>query len=328
LDIIETLRVNLLSPLVLAFVLGVIATLIKSDLELPEPVIKAISLYLLFSIGIRGGEELSRSSWDKVWLPALFALALAVLIPIWCYLILRKFGRFDVSNSAGIAAHYGSVSSATFVAALTYAQDIMRTPAEGFLPALTALMEWGIIVAIFIGRWQLSKREGGKQTSVSQLIKETLSGRSVILLMGGLIIGYMIGPQGYKGIEPVFGDLFKGVLVIFLLEMGMVAARQFREFFKVGGFMVCFGIFMPIFNGLIGVLLGTIAGLGIGGAFVFGAVAASSSYIDAPATVRATLPKANPSIYLTASLAITFPFNLILGLPLYYEFAKWLGTVI
>jgi hypothetical protein len=327
-DVLETLRVNLFSPLVLAFVLGILATLIKSDLELPEPVIKMISIYLLFSIGIRGGEELSRTTWDKVWLPALFSLMLAVLIPLWCFFILRKLGRFDVSNAAGIAAHYGSVSSATFIAALAYAQEIMRIPTEGFLPAMAALMEWGIIVAIFIGRWQLSKTEGGQKTAISDLLKDTLRGRSVILLMGGLVIGYTIGTDGYKSIEPFFGDLFRGILVIFLLEMGMVAARQFKDFFKVGGFMLAFGVLMPIFNGLIGVTLATIAGLGVGGAFVFGAIAASASYIDAPATVRATLPKANPSIYLTSSLGITFPFNLILGLPIYYEFAKGIGSIL
>jgi hypothetical protein len=146
----------------------------------------------------------------------------------------------------------------------------------------------------------------------------------VILLLGGLTMGVLMGEENYSRIEPVFGDLFRGVLTIFLLEMGMVAARQLRDFAKVGGFMVAFGVIVPILHGLLGVTLGTWAGLSLGGSFVLGALAASSSYIDAPAAVRSTLPRANPSIYLTSSLGITLPFNLLLGLPLYYQYARWL----
>jgi hypothetical protein len=240
-------------------------------------------------------------------------------MPAWCFVILRRLGRFDAANAAGIAAHYGSVSSVTFIAAMSL-MEAMRVPVEGFVPTLAALMEWGIVVALLIGR--LAMR--GTVTHLGDVVRDTLTGRSVILLLGGLVIGLLIGEQGYAPIKPVFGDLFRGVLVLFILEMGMVAARQLREFAKVGVFMTGFGLLMPVLHGALGVTLGTLTGLSLGGSFVLGAIAASASYIDAPAAVRAALPQANPSIYLTASLGITLPFNLVVGLPLYYQYAQWL----
>jgi uncharacterized protein len=316
-DTAEILRTNLLSPLVLAFLLGMVATLVKSDVEFPEPIYKFMALYLLLSIGINGGVELAGTSFAEFVWPATAAIFLAVATPVWCYLILRRVGRFDVSNAAGIAAHYGSVSSVTFIASVSLMETVGQG-VEGFVPTLAALMEWGIVVALFLGRLGLKN----KQTGLGTVVRDTLTGRSVVLLMGGLLIGLIIGEEGYTRIEPVFGDLFRGVLVLFLLEMGMVAARQLRGFAKVGTFMVGFGIVMPLIHGIVGVTLGTLAGLSVGGSFVLGALAASSSYIDAPAAVRATLPQANPSIYLTSSLGITLPFNLLIGLPLYYEYAR------
>jgi len=318
-DTLEILRANLLSPLVLAFVLGMIATLVKSDVEFPEPIYKFMGIYLLLAIGINGGVDLAGTTFAEFIWPAAAAIFLAVATPTWSYLVLRRVGRFDVANAAGIAAHYGSVSSVTFIAAISLMESAGQA-VEGFIPALSALMEWGIIVALFIGRFNL--RQG--DTSLGEVIRDTLTGRSVVLLMGGLLIGVIIGEAGYERIEPVFGDLFRGVLVLFLLEMGMVAARQLRGFAKVGAFMVGFGIIMPLLHGIIGVTLGHLAGLSVGGSFVLGAIAASSSYIDAPAAVRATLPQANPSIYLTSSLGITLPFNLIVGLPLFYLYSQQL----
>lgn len=315
----DTLRSNLLSPLVLAFILGMIATLVKSDLEFPEPIYKFISLYLLFAIGINGGIELAGTSLAEFWAPATAAIFLAVATPTWCYLILRRVGRFDVSNAAGIAALYGSVSSVTFISSMALMESVGQG-VEGFIPTMAALMEWGVVVALFIGRLGM-RRDGMK---LGEVVRDTLTGRSVILLLGGLVIGVVIGERNYERIEPVFNDLFRGILTLFLLEMGMVAARQLRDFAKVGPFMIGFGIGMPIIHGIVGVTLGTLAGLSVGGAFVLGALAASSSYIDAPAAVRATLPQANPSIYLTSSLGITLPFNLLIGLPLYYQYAQLL----
>jgi uncharacterized protein len=317
-DIGAVLSSNLLSPLVLAFVLGMIATLVKSDVEFPEPVYKFMSIYLLFSIGINGGVDLAGVALADFALPALTAVLLAVATPAWCYWILRRAGRFDPANAAGIAAHYGSVSSVTFIAAMSLT-EVLGIAVEGFLPSMIALMEWGIIVALLIGRAATRR----KDMPLSAVMRDALTGRSVILLMGGLVIGAVIGEQGYAAVKPVFGDLFRGVLVLFLLEMGMVAARQLRGFMRVGLFMTAFAIMMPLIHGAIGVVLGTLVGLSPGGAFVLGAVTASASYIDAPAAVRSALPQANPSIYLTASLGITLPFNLTIGLPIYYELARW-----
>ncbi len=319
-ETLEILRVNLLSPLVLAFLLGMLATLINSDVEFPEPIYKFMALYLLFAIGINGGVGLAGTALQAFLLPALATIFLAIAIPTWCYVILRRAGGFDVANAAGIAAHYGSVSSVTFIASISLL-EALNQPFEGFIPTLAAIAEWGIIVALFIGRLGLRKSD----QSLMSVVRDTLTGRSVILLMGGLTIGFIIGEQGYAPIEPLFGDLFRGVLVLFLLEMGMVAARRLGEFRKVGVFMLFFSMLMPLCNGVIGVTLGLLAGLSPGGAFILGSIAASSSYIDAPAATRAALPEANPSIYLTSSLGLTLPFNLIIGLPIYYEFSRWLA---
>jgi hypothetical protein len=187
-------------------------------------------------------------------------------------------------------------------------------------------MEWGILVALFLARWNLRQNNGQTSLPLGEIVADTLRGRSVILMIGGLVTGYLIGEKGFQPVKLVFDDAFRGVLVLFLLEMGMVAARQIREFFRLGPKLLAFGILMPVLHGLIGVWLGTWSGLSTGGSFVLGAITASASYIDAPAAVRASLPQANPSIYLTSSLGITFPFNLLFGLPLYYQFAVWLHS--
>lgn len=317
---LSVLAGNLLSPLVLAFVLGMIATLVKSELEFPESILKAISVYLLFGIGIKGGVELSETSLSEVGLALIVTFFLILFIPLHAYFILRRIGKIDIDNAAGIAAHYGSVSSVTFFAALTFANS-MNTPAEGYIPAIVALMEWGVIVALFIARFAKGRTSGD---NMRQILINTLRGRGIILISGGLAIGLLIGEGKYEQIAPFYSDIFKGILTFYLLEMGMTAARQLKDFTKVGKFMTAFGILIPIVHGVLGVSLGYFIGMSIGGAFVLGSICASASYIDAPAAVRAALPKASPSIYLTASLGITFPFNLILGLPLYYKYAAWL----
>jgi hypothetical protein len=321
----DLLLSNLISPVVLAFLLGLVAGFLKSDLEFPDPVLKLISIYLLLSIGLKGGHELADASFGDI-APAIgVTLILVLLLPAHAYFIARKVGKFDISNAGGIAALYGSVSSVTFVTAINFAKT-MGDPAEGYLAALVAIMEWAIIVAIFIARFRMSKHE--KVGGMKDLLLETLRSRGLILLSGGLFIGYFVADAQYLQIKPFFEDLFRGFLMLFLLEMGMSAAKQMKEFRKVGLFMFNFGILVPIIHGLIGVTLGTLAGMSISGAFVLGAVAASASYIDAPAAVRASLPKANPSIYLTASLGITFPFNLLVGIPIYYEMAKFMHNLV
>lgn len=322
----DILVANLLSPIVLAFVLGVAAQLIKSELEFPEPVLRLISIYLLLSIGIQGGRELSGTTWAEVSAAIGVTMLLVCLLPLHAYLIARKVAGFDRHNATGLAALYGSVSSVTFLAALSFAKT-MGTPAEGFMTGLVALMEWGIIVALLIGRFTTGRAEMG-ESDFRDLFLQTLRSRGIVLLGGGMLIGLFTTDTGYKQIAPFFEQLFRGFLVLFLLEMGMTAARQLRDFAKVGWIMLGYAVAVPLIHGAIGTLLGTLAGLSVGGAFVLGAVAASASYIDAPAAVRAAFPKANPSIYLTGSLGLTFPFNLLLGLPIYYQMTLfWRGLL-
>jgi hypothetical protein len=312
-EILELVRLNLLSPMVLAFVLGVVATLVHSDLKFPEELYTGLSIYLLLAIGLKGGAELSETPLGSFWAPALVTLALGVTIPIVAYVILRRLGRFEVADAAALAAHYGSVSAVTFAAVQTFL-EALKVPYEGFMPTLVAVLEVpAIIIALLIARMAL-----GGGGSWGEVIRELLAGKSILLLLGGLVIGALAGKPGLAQVAPLFVDPFRGALTLFLLEMGMVAARRFRDLRKVGGFLIAFGIIMPVVNGALGMWLGGLAGLSPGGAVVLGTLAASASYIAAPAAVRIALPQANPSYYLTASLAITFPFNLAIGIPLYY----------
>ncbi|WP_435257659.1 sodium-dependent bicarbonate transport family permease [Thioclava sp. FR2] len=315
---------NLISPLTLAFLLGMIATLIRSDLEIPEPVIRIFAIFLLFSIGLQGGRELAEADLSALPAALMTTGALVLLLPLGAFLVARHLLRLDAANAAGVAALYGSVSSVTFVVSRSYA-DGQGTPMEGYITGLVALMELGILAALFYGRLALA-RATGQTGGLAPILMETLRGRGLLLLGGGLTIGASVGDANFGKIEPFFVDLFRGVLVLFLLEMGMTAARQLRDFAAVGGRMLAFGLAMPLFNGFVGTGLATLAGLPLGSAFVLGAVAASASYIDAPAAVRATFPQANPSIYLTASLGITFPFMLLVGIPIVYQMALfWHG---
>lgn len=318
---VDILMTNLLSPIVLAFALGIIAGLLRSELELPEAVLKLISIYLLFSIGITGGQELAKVRFADISLLLLVTIGLVLLIPIVSFWVLRKLGGFDAANAAAVAAHYGSVSTATFFASLSFARA-MNTPAEGYMPAVVALMEWGVIVALFLARWSIGKDSGN--LSGKTLFLDTIRGRGILLLTGGMTIGALIGEQGYRQIAPFYEELFRGFLMLFLLEMGMTAVRQIRGFADVGKFMTAFAIISPLVWGTIGVTLGWSIGLSLGGAFVLGAICASASFIDAPAACRAALPQANPGIYITSSLGITLPFNLVIGIPIYYEYARWL----
>ena len=318
---------NLISPITLAFLLGVLATLIKSDLEIPEPVIRIFAIFLLLSIGIQGGRELAGADLGNLIGAITLTGFLVISIPAFAFLVARYVVGLDTRNAAGVAALYGSVSSVTFVVARSYAEGA-GTPMEGYVTGLVALMELGILVALFYGRLALARIDGTKTTGLGAILSETLRGRGLLLLVGGLVMGAAIGEKNYARIEPFFVDLFRGVLVLFLLEMGMTAARHLGAFRAVGLKMLAFGIAMPIIHGTIATGAATLTGLPLGSAFVIGAVAASASYIDAPAAVRATFPEANPSIYLTSSLGITFPFMLILGVPLIYQIALFWQSAI
>ncbi|MDX1740456.1 MAG: sodium-dependent bicarbonate transport family permease [Rhodothermales bacterium] len=316
---VDILVSNLLSPIILAFVLGIVASLVRSDLRLPGALYNALSIYLLLAIGLKGGVELSKTSLADFAGPALLTVLLGIATPLIAYAILRRLGRFDRVNASAIAAHYGSVSAVTFIVAITFGSMMGREP-EGFMAALLAILEVPAIVVALMIAFMRNERVGSWQDA----LHEVLAGRSVVLLVGGLLIGWAVGPTGFEPVAPFFVAGFQGALTLFLLEMGIVAARRLKDLREVGLFLVGFGILVPIFHGLLAVWLGGLVGLSMAGSAVLGAMVSSASYIAAPAAVRIALPEANPTFYLTASLGITFPFNLTLGIPLYYTLAEWL----
>jgi hypothetical protein len=335
----ETLQANLLSPIPLAFALGVITRLVGSEFSLPKDLYASLSIYLLFALGLKGGAELAHASIATVAWPAAATLLLGVITPLTAYGTLKWIGRFTAADSAGIAAHYGSVSAVTFIAAQQFVQR-MGAPAEGFMPTLLTLLESpGIHIALAIGAVQrtraLAKAAatataddallGAPAQSLTHVLHEVFTGRTMILLVGGLIVGYLMGEPGWKAVNPFFDSGFKGALMLFLLEMGIVAGARLGDLKKVGPFLLGFGILMPLVHGALGVALGHAAGLSVGGATILGTMAASASYIAAPPAVRLTLPEANPTYSLTAALAITFPFNILTGIPIYYRLAQALA---
>lgn len=317
---LDLLLTNLLSPIVLAFLLGTVAGFIRSELELPGPVLKLISIYLLLSIGLAGGRELAKA--DGATLGPLIAVTvmLTIALPVVTFFTLRRLGGFDAANAAAVAAHYGSVSSVTFFAALAFARGLGAAP-EAPMAAVVAIMEWAVVVALLIARLAMG-RGGGH--GLGAVLMDTLRGRGILLLTGGMLIGAVATDGQWHQISPFYESLFRGMLMLFLLEMGMTAARQVRDFAKVGLFLTGFAIAAPVCFGMVGLLAGHLIGLDKGSAFVLAAICASASYIDAPAACRAALPEASPGIYLTASLGITFPFNLLAGIPLYWAAAGWL----
>lgn len=324
-DLLQAIQANLLSPALLFFVLGIGATLVKSDLKFPEPLYITLTIYLLTAIGLKGGVALSEAGLAKVWLPTLAGIALGVLIPLWTYVVLRFIGKLSAVDAAAISAHYGSVSAVTFIAATNFLRQIGQ-PFEDYASAFLAVMESpAIIVGVLLGK--LALRREGDAPPLSGVLKgalhEAIFGRSLVLLVGALFVGILSGKKGLEATAGFFVTPFQGVLALFLLEMGMVAAKRFADLKRIGPFLLAFGVVVPVLNGVAGVLIGQAVGLSLGGATLFGTLAASASYIAAPAAMRLSLPEANPTLYLTAALGITFPFNITLGLPLYFAVARW-----
>ncbi len=320
---LESVHANLATPAILFFVLGVVATSVKTDLRFPEPLYLALTVYLLASIGFKGGVAVSVAGLGALWLPALAAVALGAVIPLWCYAILRCGGRMAPVDAAAIGAHYGSVSAVTFIAAVAYLNRIGE-PFEAYASAFLAVMESpAIIVGVVLGKLATGGRTLSLGAVARLALHEGLLGRSVFLLLGSLLIGYLSGERGLEATAGFFVTPFQGILSLFLLEMGMVAARRFGDLRKVGAFLFAFGVIMPVLHGALGIALGAWTGLSMGGAMLLGVLASSASYIAAPAAIRLSLPEANPTLYLTSALAITFPFNITFGLPLYFEMARW-----
>jgi len=319
-DTITLALINLSSPPVLAFALGIIAVTIKSDLRLPDAVYQALSIYLLLGIGIKGGVSLSAVGWDAVALPILATVALGIIIPLLAFYLLAVMTKLDPINRGALAAHYGSTSLVTFTAAIVFL-DTIAVSYEGFVTTLLATMEIpGIVVGLILASKGMSRSFSWRESS-----RELLTSKSIVLLVGGLTLGVITGTRGYAGIDSFFTGLFPGILTLFLLELGIVAGRRLRDI-RLGGWgVVAFAVFFPLLAGALGVAAGHLSGLGVGGSTILGVIAASASYIAAPAAVRLALPEASPGIYLTAALGITFPFNLIVGIPLYFNLSNFLS---
>jgi hypothetical protein len=320
---------HLLNPATLSFCLGAAARFMRSDLAIPKDISSALSVFLLLSIGLKGGHELSQASLSGVFGPAVATVFLGIATPLLAFLIVRWIGRLSATDSAAIAAHYGSVSVVTFIAAEGFVSALLTNrpdlpPLEGYLPTLVALLESpGIAVALTLG---LLLGARSNERSTASLLHEVITGRTMFLLVGGLVVGSVMGQKNWATIAPFFdprGAVFRGFLCIFLLEMGISAASRFREVRSIGMVLLAVGIALPLLNATMAVWIGYVSGLSVGGTAVLATMAASASYIAAPAAVRASLPEANPAYYLTLALAITFPFNITVGIPLYFGMADW-----
>ena len=318
----DVILTNLLSIPVLAFVLGVLAATLRADLRLPDAVYQATSMYLLLAIGLKGGVALRESDASAVVGPIVAAVVLGIATPLLAFGALRLMTRLGPVDRGAMAAHYGSTSLVTFTAALVFL-EASQIAFEGYVSTLLAILE---IPGILIGLLLAGRRtpEGGKRP-LGESVREILLGRSILLLAGGLLIGLLSGPSGYSRVEPFFGALFTGVLALFLLEMGSIAGRRLGSLRQAGVGLVAFAIAFPVLAAVLGIVGGYASGMSPGGAMVLGVLCASASYIAAPAAVRLALPDANPGITLTSSLGITFPFNLIVGIPLYWFIAQSLA---
>jgi hypothetical protein len=320
--LLEAALTNITSIPVLAFVLGLLAVAVKSDLRLPEALYQGLSIYLLLGIGIKGGVALSEANVNEVALPILGTLALGVTIPVLAFWVVGKLTKLDAVNRGALAAHYGSTSLVTFSAALIFL-DSQAVQYEGFVTTLLAILEIpGIVVGLL-----LASRGLGRGLNWGESLREILTSKSIVLLAGGLFLGFITGATGYQKVEPFFGGLFTGVLALFLLEMGIVAGRRLPDVKKAGVGLVAFSLGFPLLAGTLGVFVGEVTGLSVGGSVVLGILAASASYIAAPAAVRLALPEASPGVYLTASLGITFPFNLIFGIPIMFALGNLLEVM-
>jgi len=316
---LDLLLSNVTNPAFLFFVLGIIAVKLKSDLEIPANSSKFISLYLLFSIGFKGGQELSHEifSAEILW-SMLFGILVSLLIPFYTFFILKR--KLSLYDSAAIAAAYGSVSAVTFVTAVSYL-DLQKLQLHGHMVAIMALMESPAIIAGLILMSIYNKKEKSPAKKREVIIHSFTNG-SVLLILGSLVIGLLADAKQAEGIKPFTNDIFKGFLAIFLLDMGIMSGRKLNSFISNGWFPVAFAILIPLINGGIIALLSSLVTQDISNRFMFAVLAASASYIAVPAAMKIAIPKANPGLYLPMALAITFPLNITLGMPLYFMLAQ------
>ena len=310
-----------LDPIVLFFILGLGAGLMRSELRLPPAIYEFLTVLLLLAIGMKGGVELSQQPFGELLVPLLAIVLMGFILPLIAFPILRFAGGFKRPDAASIAAHYGSVSVGTYAVAVAYLAS-QAISYEAYMPLFVVMLE---IPAILVGI--MLARGISRQTNWKQLSHEVFLGKGVVLLIGGLLIGWIAGPEGVKPLAPMFFDLFKAILALFLLEMGLIAASQFSSLRRYGVFLTAFGIFFPLFSGLLGSILGWMLELSTGGSLLLAVLAASASYIAVPAAMRLTVPEANPTLSISASLGITFPFNILLGIPIYHQMILYIQRI-
>ncbi|MDB9454139.1 sodium-dependent bicarbonate transport family permease [Dolichospermum circinale] len=316
---------NILNPPVLFFFMGMLAVFWKSDLEIPQPLPKLFSLYLLLSIGFKGGHELADSGINlQIALTLIAAIVMASIVPVYTFFILKL--KLDNYNAAAIAATYGSISAVTFITASSFLEKL-HISYGGHMVAALALMESpAIIVGLILVRVFAPKTEDEKEFSWGKVMHEAFLNGSVFLLVGSLIVGLLTGDKGWEKLQPFTQGIFYGVLTFFLLDMGLIAAKRIKDLSKTGSFLIGFSVFIPIINAIIGILISKVLGMGEGNGLLFAVLCASASYIAVPAAMRLTVPEANPSLYVSMALALTFPFNIIVGIPLYLQIIKLVGV--
>jgi len=336
-DILQLIQANLLTPIILFFLFGIIAARIKSDLKIPEAISEFLPIYLLAAIGLHGGIEMRNTGFENMLIPMLVAIGLSLLFTLNHYQILRRLGKFNLFDSYALASTYGAVGAVTFSVGLSFLKN-QGVTSEGYLAAILAVLEpVAFIMAIFLTNMAVSKQIRVKKqsfsnddvsdidmglhetkTKLSQVLHESITGKAIVILLGSIVIGYIIGDAGFESIKIVFDEMFVGAIVIFMIEMGIIAGQRLDDLKKVGIFLTAFAVIMPTFNGIIGVLVATGLGLSIGGAVMFGLLLASASFIAAPAVLRHAIPEAKPSLYITSALGITFPYNIIVLLPIMF----------
>lgn len=305
-------------PVVLFFVLGVLAGLLRSDLKIPGAIYEALSIFILLAIGLKGGVELAKHPIGDLIGKGLIIVAVGAVIPLVAFPVLRYLGRMGRADAASIAAHYGSVSVVTFSVGITLLGQ-EKLDYEGYLIVFLVLLEMpALVIGVILARYGVGTVRWGR------LLHEVFFGKSIYLLTGGLIIGYLAGPEGIKPLDKVFFDLFKGVLALFLLEMGLVASMRIAALREYGAFLAGFAILMPLISATLGTVTGWALGLSVGGTFLLATLFASASYIAAPAAMRIAVPEANPALSIGASLGMTFPFNIFLGIPLYLWMSRFI----
>jgi len=308
-----------MDPVIWFFLLGVLAGFMRSDLRMPKAVYELLSMILLLTIGLKGGVELAQQPVGGLVLQVLAVASIGIVLPLVVFSIIRALSSVARADAASLAAHYGSVSVATYAVGVSFLAT-REVPVDAQLPLFLVILE---VPAIMIGI--VLAKGAAARSNWGGVMHEVFLGKSIVLLIGGLLIGWLSGPVGIAPLEPLFFDLFKGVLALFLLEMGLIAANQAGDLKRRASLVILTGILTPVPAAMLGIGVGHLIGLNVGGMTLLGVLAGSASYIAAPAAMRIAVPDANPSLSLSASLGITFPFNIFIGVPLYYGAAKWLA---